>query len=216
MPIESDAEASQSREIPPHLDRWNWGAFFLNWIWGIGNSVWIALLCFVPIVGLVMIFVLGARGSRWAWRNRLWRDEEHFRRTQRIWAIAGLVVWMAVPVLIGGGMVSIFGALKHSEAYQMSMAEIRANPAVTAALGDRIKDGYFVTGHVQLNGAQGRAAFQIPLKGERGSATAYSQVVKQAGVWEIRLLFVRVEGKSEPIVIINRGHVPLPGGPLST
>ncbi|WP_281405489.1 hypothetical protein [Mesorhizobium sp. B2-6-4] len=29
---------NQPAEIPAELDRWNWGAFFLNWIWGIGNS----------------------------------------------------------------------------------------------------------------------------------------------------------------------------------
>lgn len=53
-----------SAEIPPELDRWNWGAFLLNWIWGIGNNTFIALLTFVPVVGVVMIFVLGAKGSR--------------------------------------------------------------------------------------------------------------------------------------------------------
>ncbi len=83
---------NQPAEIPPELDRWNWGAFFLNWIWGIGNSAFIALLALVPFVNIVMIFVLGARGSRWAWENYPWRDAEHFRRTQRNWAIAGLIV----------------------------------------------------------------------------------------------------------------------------
>ena len=48
-------------EIPPELDRWNWGAFFLNWIWGIGNSTFIALLTLIPGVNFIMIFVLGAR-----------------------------------------------------------------------------------------------------------------------------------------------------------
>ena len=85
---------NEPAEIPPELDRWNWGAFFLNWIWGIGNSTFIALLALVPLVNLVMIFVLGARGSRWAWRNRAWRDAEQFRRTQRNWAIAGLAIWV--------------------------------------------------------------------------------------------------------------------------
>ena len=61
---------NQPAEIPPELDRWNWGAFFLNWIWGIGNSTYIALLMFVPLVNIVMIFVLGAKGSRWAWLRR--------------------------------------------------------------------------------------------------------------------------------------------------
>lgn len=52
---------NQPAEIPAELDRWNWGAFFLNWIWGIGNSTFIALLALIPIVNIVMIFVLGAR-----------------------------------------------------------------------------------------------------------------------------------------------------------
>ncbi len=28
-----------SREVPAEIDRWNWGAFLLNWIWGIGRAV---------------------------------------------------------------------------------------------------------------------------------------------------------------------------------
>lgn len=57
--------------VPPEIMRWNWGAFFLNWIWGIGHSTYIALLMFVPLVNVVMPFVLGAKGSEWAWRNRV-------------------------------------------------------------------------------------------------------------------------------------------------
>ncbi len=52
--------------LPPELRRWNWGAFLLNWIWGNGNSVFIALLMCVPLVGFIMPFVLGAKGNKWA------------------------------------------------------------------------------------------------------------------------------------------------------
>ncbi len=72
-----------STEIPPELDRWNWGAFLLNWIWGIGNNTFVALLTLVPGIGFIMMFVLGAKGSRWAWRNGRWDSIEHFRRVQR-------------------------------------------------------------------------------------------------------------------------------------
>ena len=48
--------------VPPELKGWNWGAFLLNWIWGIGNSTYIALLMFVPFVNIVMFFMLGAKG----------------------------------------------------------------------------------------------------------------------------------------------------------
>jgi hypothetical protein len=76
----------EPQDIPPELDRWNWGAFLLNWIWGVGNNTYIALLTFVPFVGIVMPFVLGAKGSRWAWRNGRWDNVEHFKRVQRLWA----------------------------------------------------------------------------------------------------------------------------------
>jgi hypothetical protein len=77
---DSAQTAAAPQPIPPEIDRWNWGAFLLNWIWGIGNGTPIALLALVPLVGFVMLFVLGAKGSRWAWRNKRWDSVEHFKR----------------------------------------------------------------------------------------------------------------------------------------
>jgi zinc-ribbon domain len=85
--------------VPPEIDRWNWGAFFLGWIWGLGNRVYISLLSLIPIVGVVMAFVLGAKGSEWAWRNKTWPSIERFKTVQRQWTVAGLIVW--------GGLVSL-------------------------------------------------------------------------------------------------------------
>ncbi len=81
--------------VPPEIKKWHWGAFFLNWIWGIGNNVWIALLCFVPMVNIVMIFILGARGNEWAWRNKRWDSIEHFKRVQHKWTAWGLGLFLA-------------------------------------------------------------------------------------------------------------------------
>ena len=69
--------------VPPEVKGWNWGAFLLNWIWGIGNSTYIALLMFVPLVNIFMFFILGVKGNEWAWKNRTWRDVEHFKQTQK-------------------------------------------------------------------------------------------------------------------------------------
>ena len=55
-----------------------------------------------PIVNLVMPFVLGAKGSAWAWRNGRWRDVEHFRRVQHLWAIWGFVAFGASILLLVG------------------------------------------------------------------------------------------------------------------
>ena len=80
--------------VPPEIQKWNWGAFFLSWIWGIGNQVWISFLTWVPFVGWIMPFVLGAKGSEWAWRNKEWKSVEHFQEVQRKWAKWGLIIFV--------------------------------------------------------------------------------------------------------------------------
>ncbi|WP_236377136.1 cytochrome c oxidase assembly factor Coa1 family protein [Mesorhizobium muleiense] len=202
---------NQPAEIPAELDRWNWGAFFLNWIWGIGNSTFIALLALVPLVNIVMIFVLGARGSRWAWKNRLWRDAEHFRRTQRNWAIAGLIVWV---VFIGGIAAMVGGIpylLKGNDAYRMTMDAVRADGRVKAAIGEDLVDRFWIGGHVHVDAdGTGEARFSIPIHGAKGTGTAFSHAVRTAGKWSMRLLVVRVEGGDAAIVLVNEDNVAIP------
>jgi hypothetical protein len=65
--------------IPPEIKGWNWGAFFLSWIWGIRNRTYIALLCLIPFVAFVMVFVLGAKGSEWSWRNHKWKASRNLK-----------------------------------------------------------------------------------------------------------------------------------------
>lgn len=97
--IENTSGMGSSASIPIEIKGWNWGAFFLSWIWGVSHSVWISLLCFVPIVNIVMIFVLGANGNEWAWQKKKWDSIEHFKRTQTTWALWGLGVFLAGTVL---------------------------------------------------------------------------------------------------------------------
>lgn len=78
---------------------WNWGAFLLGWIWGLGNKTYIALLGLIPGVNIVMAFVLGAKGNQWAWNNRNWESMEQFKQVQKIWSTFG--VGMIVGFLLG-------------------------------------------------------------------------------------------------------------------
>jgi hypothetical protein len=201
-------------EIPRELNRWNWGAFLLNWIWGIGNSTFIALLMFVPVVNLVMIFVLGAKGSRWAWRNRAWRDADHFRRSQRSWAIAGFVIW---ALAIGGtawSVTSLPRLMKSTEAYHMTMDAVRGDLRVRATLGANIRDGFWVGGAVHVEGGgTGAATYRIPVHGDKAAGTVVSSAVKNGGKWTIRLLYVTPDGKP-PIVLINEDEVRIPGAAM--
>ncbi len=90
-----------SSEIPPEIKGWNWGAFFLWWIWGIGNNTYISLLTLIPYVGqIVMPFVLGAKGNEWAWKNKRWDSIQHFKSVQWKWESAG-IIWFVIAVIIG-------------------------------------------------------------------------------------------------------------------
>jgi zinc-ribbon domain len=80
--------------LPPQLYGWNWGAFFLSWIWGIGNSTMIAFLTWIPLVNFVMIFILGAKGNEWAWQNKRWKSIEHFKKVQKLWAVWGFILFV--------------------------------------------------------------------------------------------------------------------------
>ena len=83
--------------VPDEIKGWNWGAFLMNWIWAIGNRVWIGLLALV--LGIIMSVILGIKGSEWAWQNRRWESVEQFKQVQRIWAYWGLALFIAGFVL---------------------------------------------------------------------------------------------------------------------
>ena len=96
----SNVNSASEQSLPAGAFKWNWGAFLMSWIWGPGNRTYIALLCLVPVVNLVMIFVLGANGSKWAWKNGKWESTERFNRIQGLWTAFGLGLWAGVAVTL--------------------------------------------------------------------------------------------------------------------
>lgn len=87
--------------FPQELAKWNWGAFFLSWIWGIGHSVWIALLALIGPLGLIMMFVLGVKGNEWAWQYRKFESVDQFKAVQKAWAKWGVILFILELVLLG-------------------------------------------------------------------------------------------------------------------
>ncbi len=97
--------------VPEEIKGWNWGAFWLSWIWGIAHNVWIALLALC--LGLIWSIVLGIKGNEWAWQHRRFDSVEQFKQTQAVWAKWGWILffvslgiwilWMIFAVVIGGG-----------------------------------------------------------------------------------------------------------------
>lgn len=95
--------------FPTELAGWSWGGFMLTWIWGLGNSVWLSLLVFLPICNIVMPFVLGVRGKEWAWGARRWASVEEFRRVQKTWDTIGLIMFGCTVLLFLFFVVVIVG-----------------------------------------------------------------------------------------------------------
>lgn len=189
-------------DMPDELDRWNWGAFLLNWIWGIGNNTFIALLTLVPVVGLVMPFVLGAKGNRWAWRNGRWDNVEHFKRVQRAWAKWAVVVWIGAIILFGGIFGGVFYGLSHSEAYRLAVSRLEASAEVTNLLGAPITTGW-PWGSIRISGASGSAMLDFSVSGPKGAGRAFLEATKQNGTWSLRSLKLKIDGSDRVIDLLN-------------
>ena len=191
------------KPIPPEIDRWNWGAFLLNWIWGVGNNTFIALLTLIPFFGLiVMPFVLGVKGSRWAWRNGRWDSVEHFKRVQRLWAIWGVIIWLGGIAIFGGMFGGSLYFFRHSEAYQLGVSRLQSSPVATNVLGTPISTG-FPLGSISFNGASGTAVLSFSASGPKAAGTVFLEAVKKDGVWAITRLALKLDGRDGVIDLVN-------------
>jgi hypothetical protein len=100
---------------------WNWGAFWLSWIWSIGNQVWIGLLASVPCIQLIMMFVLAVKGNEWAWQYRRWESVEQFKKVQGTWAMWGWIIlaiyivmtFLSILALIAIGVIAAISDTGH-------------------------------------------------------------------------------------------------------
>ena len=185
--------------VPEEIKGWNWGAFFLNWIWGIGNSTYIALLMFVPFVNFVMIFILGAKGNEWAWKNRTWRDVQHFKTTQKKWINAGFILILIILPLL---LIPLMSLMK-GQAYNLSVAAVQTNTQVINMVGETPEPSFFVLGEISYNGSRGNANLNYSIEGAKGSAEVYVYATKLSGSWELQELLVVNEVTGERVVVVT-------------
>ena len=89
------------------LKRFNWGAFWGTWIWGLFNKTPVTLLMipllFTPALFTFMI-ICGIKGNEWAFKNTKALDSEIFHKKQKNQAIfwnglAGFVIFI-LPFLL--------------------------------------------------------------------------------------------------------------------
>jgi len=182
--MENTSGGGRNAVVPREIDRWNWGAFLMTWIWGIGNNTFIALLILVPGVNIVMWFVLGAKGSAWAWQNSRWESVDHFKRAQRSWAMWGVIAPVVVVVFGGGLFMAITTTMKNSDAYKLAVVQLQGNPEVTRVLGTPMTTG-IPMGNIQFSGTDGKANLSFSAKGPKGKGTVYIEAVETMGQWRL-------------------------------
>jgi len=204
--MEADTQSKQTppsgmgkgSPVPDEIKGWNWGAFFLNWIWGIGNSTYIALLMFIPFVNFVMPFVLGAKGSQWAWQNRMWRDVEHFKSVQKKWRNAVFILFFVVLPLF----FMLISNLLKGDAYKLSLETAINSAQVVALVGENPQASFFVLGKIQYGGGGGKANLNYSLDGDKGSVEVYVLATQQGDIWQLEQLVVvePVSGKQHNLL----------------
>jgi hypothetical protein len=127
-----------------------------------------------------------------------------WRRNAR-WLVP-LIIILAMAVLFVGVFALaasfVMGMMKSSGAYKEGLARAKECPAVQAALGTPIKDGFFVTGNVSTGGTSGKADLAVPISGPKGKATLCVVASKSAGQWSFSTLAVEVKGSSENISLL--------------
>ena len=97
----------------------------------------------------------------------------------------------------------VFGVIKSSDAYQEALARARASPAVISALGSPIKEGFYVTGNINVSGPSGDAKLAIPVSGPKDEGTIYLEARKSADLWSYSVLVVQVGQTKQRIDLLR-------------
>lgn len=99
----NSGQGANSKVLDIVSKKFNWGAFLLTWIWGLGNRSFITLIVFpisflscIPFVGWIIPFAcniwFGIKGNEWAWQNKRWESIEQFHSVQKKWATTVLIL----------------------------------------------------------------------------------------------------------------------------
>jgi Cytochrome oxidase complex assembly protein 1 len=114
-----------------------------------------------------------------------------------------LTIIVLFIVFVGSIVAIVFGAMKSTDIYKDALAKAKANPAVTEALGSPIKEGLFLSGNTNVNGAFGEADLAIPISGPKGKGTIYVKAGKSLGHWHYSDLVVEIQKTGERIDLVK-------------
>ena len=95
----------KDNEIPAEIKHFNWGAFLMNWIWGIMHKKYITLLyfpaCIIPVIGPILISIwFGLEGNKWAWKSKNWESIEQFNEVQTNWVKLWIILAVVTIIIL--------------------------------------------------------------------------------------------------------------------
>ena len=96
----------------------------------------------------------------------------------------------------------IFSFIKSSDEYRGARDKVVSDPRVIAALGSPVKDGYWVSGTVNVRDHTGEADFNFPVSGPNGSARVHAVGTKDRNGWTYSELTV-TPSNGPPIEVLR-------------
>lgn len=137
-----------------------------------------------------------AATSNWAERNWRW-----------LIAVGCLTVIASVAAFVFGVMTLVFRLMESSDVYRQALARARQDPALVAALGVPIEDGYFKSGNLnETTDGSGAATMTIPLSGPNGKATLRLDARESHGAWHFSRLGAEVEATHQQIDLLRNAR----------
>ena len=202
MTNNNNSGQGQGTEVPAEIKGWNWGAFLLQWIWGLGNKSYKTFMIYIPIAGIAFFFINGAKGNEWAWQNRKWESIEHFKKVQRKWTRAGLAVLGGMFMLFFAMSFLLMGIFNKSEVYEMSINNIAHTEKFIEKVGEPYESG-MITGSIQSSNSNGSAELNYTVEGPNGSVDVYVVGEKIVGKWIVTSQVIHYSDEDENEVIVS-------------
>jgi Cytochrome oxidase complex assembly protein 1 len=136
-------------------------------------------------------------GQKTGWFPRNWK-----------WFVPALcaVAFVCAAISFGCVMIIVSLSMKSIGAYKMAIKLAEADSRVTALIGSPQKEGWFIGGAFNVNGASGNAELAIPLSGPRAKGTIYVVAKESAGEWTFSTLVFQVNSSGERINLQDNKH----------
>lgn len=112
----------------------------------------------------------------------------------------GCAIVIAIVACVGAILTIVFGSIRSSQIYEMTLTELRQNERAIAILGEPIEDGLIPGGEISTTNASGYADLSIPVSGPNASGRAYVRGTRSLGAWSIDELVLEVDGERVQLI----------------